>query len=123
MPHNLVHALAPFGILLIGWQKRGADTFVAWLPVLAAVVGAINAAGRNRDKQSFGIDRVGKNRVQAKAAATWLPLRAMRMIEQSLLEQPGFARIRRFEQRRRLDAAVKRVRLVRMTLSDLPDLF
>src|SRR5258708_416930 len=97
MTHDLVHTLAPFGILLIGRHKRGADTLVAWLPVLAAVVGAINAARGNRDKQSFGIRRIGKDRVQAKTAAARLPLRAMRMIEQPTLERPRLARVRRFE--------------------------
>src|SRR5712691_1281330 len=47
----------------------------------------------------------------------------MRMIEQPTIERPGLACVRRFEKRRRLDATVKRVRLVRMALRDLPDLF
>ncbi len=44
MTHNLVHALAPFRILLIRRQELRANTLIARLPILAAVVGPIDAA-------------------------------------------------------------------------------
>ena len=47
----------------------------------------------------------------------------MRMIEQSAIKLPGFARVSRLEKRSRLNAAVKSVRLVWMTVSNLPHLF
>ena len=46
----------------------------------------------------------------------------MRMIEQATFERPRLAGISRFEESRRLDAAVKRVAVVRI-VDDLPNLF
>ena len=91
MTHNFVHALAPLGILLVGREKLSANTFIARLPVLATIVGAIDAARRNSDEQSLVIRRIWKNRVQAKPAAAGHPLRTMRMIEEAALERPGLA--------------------------------
>src|SRR2546421_9858427 len=42
MAHNLVHALSPFGVLLIGRHELRADTLVARLPILASIFGSIN---------------------------------------------------------------------------------
>src|SRR5512140_697587 len=47
MADDLVHALAPLRILLIGWHELRPHTLVAGLPILAAVVGAIDTAGRD----------------------------------------------------------------------------
>src|SRR5947208_2854726 len=44
------------------------------------------------------------------------------MIEQAALERPRFARVGRLEKRRRLNAAIKRVGVVRV-IHDLPNLF
>ena len=53
------------------------------------------------------------DRVQAQAAAARLPLRAVRMVPEALVELPRLAGVARLEERRRLDAAVQRVGLAR----------
>src|ERR1700738_4813443 len=88
MADDLVNALAPLGILLVGRQKLGAHAFIARLPVFAAVIRAIDAAGRDGDEQAFVIRWVRKNGVQAESAAARHPLRSVRMIEQPTLKRP-----------------------------------
>ena len=53
--HDLMHALAPFRILLIGRHEAGADTLIPWLPILPAIISPINAAGRNGYPHSISV--------------------------------------------------------------------
>src|ERR1043165_4416780 len=121
MAHDFVHALAPLGMLLVGWHERRADALVARLPILTAIVGAVDAARGNGDKHSLRICRIRKNRMKTKPAASRLPLWTVRMIEQALIQNPGFTAIRRFKKRRRLDSTVQTVRVMRI-VDDLPNL-
>src|SRR6266700_5703556 len=114
MTHHLMHALAPFGKLIFGRHEFGTNTFVARLPVPAAVVRAINAAGRDRYEHPLIVRWIGKNSVQAESTAARHPLRAMRMIEQAAFERPRLAGIRRLEERGRFNPAVKCVALMRI---------
>src|ERR1043166_4555882 len=91
MIDNLVYALAPFGILLVGRQESRTDPLVARLPILSAIVGPVNATGRDCYPHSILIGWIGNDRVQAKSAAAGHPLRPMRVIEQSALEHPCFS--------------------------------
>src|SRR5438128_9014963 len=93
MKSELVHALAKLGILLTGRQKLRAHAHVAHVPVLPAIVCAINAGGRNSNVHALRVCRIEKNRMQAKPATTRLPLRTVRMIVKSFNERPGFAGI------------------------------
>src|SRR6185369_10851023 len=122
MKHDFVYALSPFGILLIRRHKARADSLVTRLPILSAVFSAINAASRDRNPHSIFVRRIRQDSMQAKAAATRHPLRSVRMIEQASFQRPRRPGVRRLEQRCRLDAAVERVRVMRI-VDDLPDLF
>src|SRR5215467_7862365 len=123
MADYLVHALSPFRILLVGRHEFRADAFVPRLPVGSAVVCAIDAARRDGDPDAIFVGRIGKDCVQAQAAAARLPLCPMWMIKQTPLERPRLARICRLEQCRWFNAAIQSIGLARMTLSDLPNLF
>src|SRR5881397_2811047 len=103
MGHHLVHALAVFGVL-VGQELR-AHALIAGLPAAAAVVGAIDAAGRDRDRQALAIGGMGEDGVKAQPTAAWLPTRAMRVVVESAVERPGLPTVARFEERGRLDAA------------------
>ena len=93
MADDFVHALSPLRILLIRGHEARADSLVARLPILAAVVRSIDPSRRDRHEHSFRTRRIGKNRVQAQAAAAGLPLRAMRMIEEAAIERPRLAAV------------------------------
>src|ERR1041385_2551789 len=114
MADNFVDALSPFWILLIGRHEARADTFLARFLGFATIVSAIDTAGRNRDVHPLRVRRVRKNRVQAKSAAARLPLGAMWMIEEASIQRPILATVRRFEKRGGLNAAIERIRIVRI---------
>src|SRR5437867_10943237 len=95
MAHDFVDALAPLGILLIGRHESRADSFLARLPSLAAILSSVNTASGDRNPHSLLIRRIGKNRVQTKAAATRHPRRAMRTIEEAAIQRPTLATVRR----------------------------
>src|SRR5690349_10409386 len=121
MGHDFVHALSPFGILLIGWHEARTDTFVAWFPRFAAVVRAVDPASRDRDIKVLRIRWIGKDGVETETTAARHPLGAVWMIEQAAIERPGLAAVRGFVKRSGFDATVKRICVMRI-LHDLPNL-
>src|SRR5689334_14315072 len=107
MARHLVHALPELRVLV--GQELGADALVARRPGPAAVVGAIDAAGRDGDEHPAAVLRVRDDRVQAQAAAARLPLLAVRMLPESLDELERLPRVARLEESGGLDAAVDHV--------------
>jgi len=65
---------------------------------------------------------IGQDRVQTQAATARLPLRAMRMIEESFHKRPARARVVRTKKRCWFNATEQRIRVVLVSLFDLPDL-
>src|SRR4051812_45136854 len=122
MADDLVYALPKLRITMFGRQKLRAHADVPRFPTLPAVVCAINASGRDRDVHSIFVRRVLQDRVQTQAATAGLPLRPVRMIEESFYDRPTCAGVVRSEERGRFDAAEERVAVVRMACFQLPDL-
>src|SRR6185369_5877137 len=91
------------------------------LPASASVLGAVDAAGGDGDPHAIAVRLVEDDRVQAQAAAARLPLPAVRVVEQALVQRPGLAGVIRAEQGRRLDTRVQSVRLLGAAGNDLPD--
>ena len=117
---HLVDALAELRMLV--WEEVGADALVRRPPAFARVFRHVHAGGRDRHTNARRVARIEQDRVQAQPAAARLPLRPLRMIPEPFDEVPRIARIGRLEQRRRLDAAVDRVRFRIASGDDLPDI-
>src|SRR6266571_6384614 len=91
--HDFMHTLTPFRVLLIGRHEARADSFVARLPSLAAILSSVNTARGDRNPHSLLIRGIGKNCVQTEPTAAGHPLSAVRMIEQAAIERPGLATV------------------------------
>jgi hypothetical protein len=72
MVHDLVHALPELGILV--WQKDRTHTLVTCRPAHAAVIGAVEAGRRDRDRHPLLVFWIDDDGVQAQAAAARHPL-------------------------------------------------
>src|SRR5205823_2279592 len=73
---------------------------VARLPGSAAVVRAVHAPGRDRDRDPGFIGRVEEDGVERQAPAARLPLLPMRMPPQTRVQPPRRARVLRLEEGR-----------------------
>src|SRR5205814_10159189 len=100
VPHDLVHALAEFGIRI--GRETSADALVGRLEGPAAVLAHVVAAGRDADVHSLA---VAQDRVHAQPAVPGLPLAGVLVVADPLNHLPGIAAIVALEERRRLDAA------------------
>ena len=119
MHDDLVHALAEFRIPL--GHVHNADATVARLPGAPAVFGGIDPAGRNGHVHPVRIPRVEQDGMQGQPSQPRHPARAVRMVEQAAHQRPGLAVITGFIKRRRFDAAIDDVRLLRPPRTNLPD--
>src|SRR5262249_43808513 len=118
---NFVNALSEFGIFV--GHEHGADAAVLRGPGLAAVCGAVNAAGGNGDVHALIVGRVENDGMQGETAVAGNPARAVRMIEEAANQRPGFPSIARFEKRGRFDATIEDVWFLGEAGCDLPDIF
>src|SRR5512142_692484 len=113
MTGNLVHTLPELRILVR--QELGADSAVAGAPTLAAIVGAIHAAGRHGDEHTLPVAGMRDDRMEAQTTAAGLPLGAVFMRQKSVDGRPTLAGVSRLEQTRRLDSRPEKIRLVSRT--------
>src|SRR5205085_11374202 len=121
MQSYLVHALPKLGIFVR--HEHNADALVLGRPGASAILGSIDASGRDGHIHALAVRRIEHDGVQSESAISGHPAGTMRMIEQPSHERPGFTRVAGFEMRRRLYAAVAHVLFVRMYKCDLPDRF
>ena len=91
--HDLVHTLSKLRIALILGQELRTHTNVARFPRLAAIVSAINPTRGDSDVHPLLVRWIGKDCMQAQAAASRLPLRSVRMIVETLYQRPCLARV------------------------------
>ena len=92
VPGDLVHALAELGVLLALGQELRADPLVARRPGAAAVLGLVDAAGREGDGDRVRVVGVRQDRVEGLAAEAGGPLRAVRVVPQRSLQREGLRR-------------------------------
>src|SRR5215210_3101029 len=98
MMDDFVHALTELRISMFFGHELRADADIARAPALATVVGAVNTTRRHRNQHSARIVGIEHDRVQAKPAATRLPLRLVLVIEQPLVGLPARSSISRLEE-------------------------
>src|SRR5687767_12668237 len=120
MVHHLVNALPELRVLV--GKKLRTHAGVSCAPPLATIIGAINATRGDCDQHPLSIDGIEHDGVEAKSAASGLPFGLVLVSEKPFIRRPALAAIARLEERRRLDTAVERIRLVRASRCDLPDL-
>src|SRR6266404_9090300 len=93
MAGDLVNTLAKFRIPMLRRQELGPHSYVARVPGLPTVIGAINSSSGDRNVHPFFVSRIRKDRMETQTAATRLPLRPMRMIVKTSDQGPAFAGI------------------------------
>src|SRR5207249_7247932 len=101
---------------------RGTVHFVVLYPRRAAVLSSVHAADTDADHHLLRILRVDGDRVQAHSAEARHPLRAGRLVVETLHDRPGLAAILALEERSRLGARPDHVRRLGVSGLDVPGL-
>ncbi len=102
-------------------QVVGSHAMVYRPPRRSAIVGSVDAAGREGDVDTVRVPGIELDRVQRETALRRLPARSGRVLVQRPDRRPARAQVAAHEQTRRLDAGVQNVRCVRMARRQVPD--
>src|SRR5262245_25179440 len=100
MPVEFMHALSELRIFV--GKELCSQALVFRLTGFTSVLGAIHSGRGNRNMHSLYVAGIEDDRVKTHAASAWLPLRPVRVIEQSAYERPASSSVIRLEQCRRL---------------------
>src|SRR5438034_1843734 len=101
---------------------RGTVHFVVLYPRRAAVFSAVHAADTDADHHLLRILRVDGDRVEAHSTEARQPLRAGRLVVETLHDRPRLAAILTYEERGRLGACPDHVRRLGVSRLDVPGL-
>src|SRR5439155_9933351 len=101
---------------------RGAVDLVAWHPRRCALLSGVYAADADAALHFLRIRRVDRDRVEAHPAEARHPLRAGRLVVETLHDRPGLAAILALEERGRLGACPDHVRRLGVSRLDVPGL-
>ena len=103
---HLVHALAELGVAPVARHELRLHAGVGRVPGVPAVVGAVDAAGRDGGEHLLRLLRVGQDRVERLAPVAGVPLLALRVLPQAALELEGLTAVGGLEDRAGLGAGV-----------------
>ena len=96
MMYYLVHALAKLGIFFR--QEVSPYSHIAGSPATSAIIGSVDAAGRDGYEHPLTIDRVWKDGMKTQPATSRCPARPVWMIKKTPDQGPCFAGVIRFKQ-------------------------